>query len=231
MLKRLSLAAFLVSCAAILRADGPLSTSHTIGPDKLHYFTVTNTSSADLTGMTVLVVLHVQESTHPALSRQFYDFMLNSRQPPLKPGQSHTFGIGTGEHLTAPMEPSVEAAVFSDGSAVGDTAAIKSLWERRDWLIQGYNEVFAIIASSVPDINNRAEAVKILTQFEATRFSGSMPLEQRVPLKAAYETVIGNLRDNVRMQPDAIVASLKKKQSDRQALRDRQLAPKQLLWP
>jgi hypothetical protein len=94
------------------------------------------------------------------------------------------------------MSVRVDAAIFADGLAVGDTEAIKYVCDLWQGIVTGYQEIFHRIEVDVPDIGNREDAVGILTQIQDERFTPATPLAERMGVGQAYATVIGNLRDS-----------------------------------
>lgn len=158
-------------------------------------FTVTNESNVLLTGFTVAVERHSFGSSTVHHMKFYYDSLLN-HQPALKQGQSYTWHLGFDAREVPPLTVAVDAAIYANGFAAGDTQAIKSLWSRRQWLAVAYQEVFHQIDASVPDINNRAEAVRILTQIKDERLPPATPRDERAGVTGAYENVIANIRDS-----------------------------------
>jgi hypothetical protein len=118
---------------ACLAAPPTLDTSDALDARGEHAFTVTNQSLQTLTGMVVRVDCQPPGSASDVHAKYFYDSILNHFQPPLGPGQSYTFHVGSDKDDAHPMQISVESAIFSDGSTLGEPAAIQSLWKRREW--------------------------------------------------------------------------------------------------
>jgi hypothetical protein len=121
--------------------------------------------------------------------------------------------------------------MFSDGTAVGDPAAIRSLWKRREWLREGYQEVFhhfdVATGGNGTDSNDREPILNYLTQMENMRFGPASSHEERASVKAAYDTVIGNLRANSKVPPSDVIKALRADEAVRADEFRKQLAPPQ----
>lgn len=176
-------------------ADNKVETSESVASDKAHSFTVTNTSNSPITGMTVTSHRRPKGFSKDTITWYIYDCFLNPREPPLEPSQSYTFDVGNDVNDDRPMELSLDAVIFANGTATGDTAAIKSLWSRREWLVVGFREIFHDIdTASVDEAEDRDKLLHRLTSIYKTRIGPDTPREQRDSIMVAYETVIENIR-------------------------------------
>ena len=204
--------------------SSPLITSDHVETDGTHSFTVTNTSSAKLTGFTVVVDRYLSQGGH-ALGKWFYDSFFNSTQPPLSKGQSYTFSnLGASAADPIPVRIAVEDAIFSDGSSFGNPTAVQVQWDRRRWLVAGFQEVFNYIDKEIQDMTDKAGIIELLTRLRDQRLTPGMPHEERGPVAAAYNTVIGNLRDST--QPTAvIIAQIRARETARAKAVREQISP------
>lgn len=156
-------------------------------------FTVINNRDVPLTGFTVKAVYY--PAGVPNVATWIYDSAANgeSNQPALKPGESYTWHL-TPKNPTdlRPADFSVDAAIFADGLAVGDAAAIQSLWKRRKWAAIGLQQVFKDL-DSVPDVENTQDTISLLKRSEEQQLPPGTPREKRHGISNAYETIIGGL--------------------------------------
>jgi hypothetical protein len=212
--------------------DEALRTSETVDTNKAHKFTVTNAWSADLTGMIVRADRQFPGYKKDLQFRYIYDCILNPRQPPLKTGDSYTFDTGAESNDLQPMHVVVEAAVFADGSALGEPKAIKSLWARRTWLSANFNTAFHDIDVSVQDKGDRSEIMKVLTDLKNKKLlNKELSLEDRQTTVLAYDTIIHSVERQPDTPPSKVIQNLKNDVAVRQKTMADQLAPAQLLQP
>ena len=147
-------------------SDNALRTSESVDANKAHKFTVMNSWTTNLTGIMVEADRRFDGYKQDLHFRYIYDCFLNPTQPPLKPGESYTFDVGGDATDLQPMHVFVAAAIFSDGNAIGDPKAIKSLWARRTWLSANFDTAFHDIEISVQDKSDGAEIVRVLTELK-----------------------------------------------------------------
>ncbi len=210
-----------------LAADPPTVSTSDVMDDQGHAFTVTNTSAIPLTGMIVKSDRRPLYASQDVHHRYFYDTFLNLNQKPLETGQSYTFHVGTDTGELHPMQISVEAAIFSNGTALGEDAAIKSLWQRRTWLVFEFREVLNLIDQGAVDINDRAALIKGVAQFKEMRFKTKEPIEEQEAIIVAYDTVLDSVRtDNVNL-PKTIIDGIRQRETQRKAAIESQLMPLQ----
>lgn len=216
-------------CAGLgLASDvSSVSTSDAV-EEQGHAFTVTNTSGVSLTGMTVRSDRRPQYALRDLNFRYFYDCFLNLEQNPLGPGQSYTFHLGNDAGELHPMQISLEAAIFADGSALGDPTAVRSLWKRREWLVFEFSEVLGLIDRGIPKKDDKIELIKSLTKLKEMRLApASMPIEEREAVIVAYDSVIGNLRLDQIGLPKDIIAAIRVREERRKSAVQSQLAPRE----
>ena len=205
--------------------------SESTDANKVHRFTVTNVWNADLNGIMVRADRRIPGYTRNLQFHYFYDSFLNPLHVPLKPGESYTFDTGSDAADLQPMQLSVEAAIFADGNAIGDPVAIKSLWRRRAWLSNGFKEIFQHIDTDLADQTDRAEVVRTLIDIKNKRIGPTTPREERDSITAAYDTVIGNLKNNVSVAPAQMIQTLRKEINVRLKAMANQIAPAQIMDP
>ncbi|MBV9759525.1 MAG: hypothetical protein JO340_03085 [Acidobacteriaceae bacterium] len=215
----------LASAAAAFGVSDRLATSDSVTPGGLHTFVVTNTSNAVLTGMTIRNDDYDATGKRTAWGIRFFDSLLNSDADKLAPGQSHTFDMNS----RGKTDLRVDAAIFADGYAEGDPDAIQYLWDLRKWLAIGYQEVFEDFDTKVPDPNDWAAAIAALTQIKDSR-SGPPTGHgaQWHSVSNAYDTVIGNIRDNPKVAPQKMVETLRKQMEPRIKAIQSQIRPSQV---
>ncbi len=119
----------------------------------------------------------------------------------------------------------VDAAIFADGVAIGDSKAIKSLWDRREWLAVGFGEVFHDLDTSVPEASDKDGMIETLTQIEQTKSGPNTPREERNSIATAYETVIGNIRNSDPESVTKLIATLREQANRRIKAIQSQVAP------
>jgi hypothetical protein len=214
----------LLASAAAYGAPDRLVTSDTVAPSGVHTFVVTNTSEVVLTGMTVRTDA-LDATGKPMWGITFFDSLLNAVADKLEPGQSHTFHMNSN----GKTDIRVDAAIFADGYAEGDQEAIQYLWDLRKWLAIGYRQAFEDFDTKVPDTNDRAAAMATLTQIKDSR-SGPKTIRgaQWHSVSNAYETVIGNIRDNPNIAPEKMVEILRKQMEPRLKAIESQIPPPQV---
>ncbi len=216
-----------MSCLA---APPILDISDTLDVRGEHAFTVTNQSLQALTGMVVRVDSQPPGSSNDVHAKFFYDSVLNHFQPPLGTGQSYTFHVGSDKGDAHPMQISVESAIFSDGSTLGEQAAIQSLWKRREWSIVAYQDALDLADRSMTSSTDRTGAIKALTDVKRSRlYDTTRSIEERAAVNAAFSTVIGNLTDSANdVLPGAVIAKIRKRETERMATLQKQIVPAQV---
>lgn len=214
----------LLLAAAAYAAPDRLVTSDTVNASGMHTFVVTNNSNAVLTGMTIRDDDSDANGKHVAWGIRFFDCFLTSDSSQLAPGQSHTFDMGNARK----KELRVDAAIFADGYAEGDQEAIQYLWDRRKWMAIGYQEVFQDFETKVADINDRAAVIAALTQLKDTRMGPKIQRGMWHSISNAYDTVIGNIRENVKVTPAEMVATLRKQMEPQIQAIQSQIPPPQV---
>ena len=216
-------ASLFCASAVLLCQHAPLLTADQVADDGSHSFTVTNLSSATLTGMTVSFQRDLPGGGHES-GKRFYDCLINLSQNPLRTGESYTFHLGGGTADTAPMRVSLEDAIFSDGTTFGDSSAIQSEWDRRLWLVAGFQEVFQHIDSEANDQSDKPGLISLLTRLRGTRLNQTSSREERASVGAAYDTLIGNLRDGVAGATD-IISTIRGQETQRAKSIQQQTVP------
>ncbi len=152
-------------------------------------YTITNARDIPLTGFTVNVIHH--SSSSPDRATLIYDSLANGpSQPALKQGDSYTWHFYKDSPGVPPTEYSVDAAIFADGLAIGDSAAVQSLWDRCQWTAVALRKAFRDLDSSVPDIENTDEAISILKPLHDHWVAPGFAREQRDAFINAYGTLI-----------------------------------------
>ena len=214
----------LVSAAAAFGASDRLATSDTLAPGGLHTFVVTNTSNAVLTGMTIRSDDFDATGKRTAWGIRIFDSLLSSGADKLEPGQSHTFDMNSN----GKTDLRVDAAIFADGYAEGDQEAIQYLWDLRKWLAIGYQEAFEDFDTKVPDTNDREAAIATLTQIKDSRVGPKTHRGHWISVSNAYDTVIGNIRDNPKIPPQKMIEILRKQIEPRIKAIESQIPPSQV---
>jgi hypothetical protein len=215
----------LLACAAAYATPDRLVTTDSVAPGGLHTFVVTNTSNIVLTGMTIRRDEFDATGKRTSWDITFFDSLLNLDPEKLEPGQSHTFQMNSN----GKTDIRVDAAIFADGYAEGDQEAIQYLWDLRKWLAIGYQQAFEDFDSKVPDPNDQAAAIATLTQIKDSR-SGPPTVRgaQWHSVSNAYETVIGNIRDNPKIAPQKMIEILRKQIGPRIKAIQSQIPPSQV---
>ncbi len=218
----------LLGCSLVcLAAEPTLDTSDMIDARGEHVFTVTNKYSQPLTGIVVRVDRN--PGSFKDVGRYFYDSVMNS-QPALDTDQSYTFHLGSDKGDAQPMRIFVETAIFADGSALGEPAAIQSLWRRREFGFAELKEALDLADRSMTNSSDRSSAIKALTELKESRLNDrTRSIEERHAVDVAFSTVIGNLRDAASdVFADSIIASIRKKETDRETVFRKQVVPMQV---
>ena len=224
-ISRFQILLLLASASASFGASDRLATSDTISASGVHTFVVTNTSNVVLTGMTIRTDDYDATGKRTAWGIRIFDSLLNSDADKLEPGQSHTFHMNSN----GKTDIRVDAAIFADGYAEGDQEAIQYLWDSRKWLAIGYQQAFEDFDTKVPDANDREAAIATLTQVKDSR-SGP-PTHRNAQwhsVSNAYDTVIGNIRDNPKIAPGKMVEILHKQIDPRIKAIQSQIPPSQV---
>jgi len=210
MLKYLPVQLALSLCAPLLCFAGSerLQVTDKVLGDGTRLLTVTNVSTVPLTGITVEMI-----SNPPRMkSSMYYDSIL-SLHPELGPGESYTFHLGntvSDDHFTR----IVQAAVFSDGVAIGDPDGIRELWNRPVWDLKAREMAFHdydLAVAANPDVQS---VISALTARAQEVNPPGLPREERDALRHAYGDLIGNIK----RRPESASATVK---SLRQAISER----------
>jgi hypothetical protein len=196
-------------------------------------YTVRNNREVALTGFTIKAIAH--PATGSAVGTIIFDAFM-SGQAALKFGESYTWHFANDSSYARPTDYSVDAAIFADGVAVGDPAAIKSLWTRRHWTVVGLQEVFHDVDTAVPNLDDTESAIAILKQLQAARVPPGTPREERDSVRDAYGTVIEGLRMTADLRAKGklqftgsdTVAGMRRHSNDRIKAIQSQIAPAQV---
>jgi len=220
----------LFSTSGLVIAVDLATLTDVVSPKNTHIVTVKNNSNVLLTGM---IIKNTDYPPNPAQGSQgwfYYDSILSQGQRALAPGE--TFTIEYGPYTFSPQpEFSLESAVFSDGSAVGSTGAVKALWNRRLWRIKAYEMAFRDFDVNVSVVKDRVELLAVLEKAKRANYGPDTPREQRNAIMAAYDTLIGNIRDNPTIDPSHLLNQIKSDHLKTQQKILSQKVPAQVLTP
>jgi hypothetical protein len=98
-------------------------------------------------------------------------------------------------------------------------------------LIVGFQEIFHHLDVSVQNVDDRNDTVTLLTGIKKGRIGPTTPREERDSVMQAYDTVIGNIRDNLSAPPSRLIIVLRDQAAGRTKAIQSQLAPAQTKEP
>ena len=190
-------------------AEGQLQVSEKTMPDGLCQFTVKNTSGVFLTAIVVRQVDYPLNPSRSSSTHLFYDSFLNPHQRALVPGESYTFGLGPGVPGFSPAR-SIEAAIFSDGTAVGDVDGIRSLCKRHLWTVKAHEMALDDFDFLAAKQIGRQSLVETFQERASERNPPGLPREQRDALRYAYSDVLWNINGNPNVPPEKVYQTIER---------------------
>jgi hypothetical protein len=214
----------LLASTAAFGASDRLATSDSVSASGVHTFVVTNISNVVLTGMTIRRDDYDATGKRTAWGITLFDSLLDFHPDKLEPGQSHTFDMNSN----GKTDIRVDAAIFADGYAEGDQEAIQYLWDLRKWLAIGYREAFQDLDTAAAESNDRAALIATLTEIKDSRVGPKIHRGHWGSVASAYDTLIGNIRDNPNIAPEKMVEILHKQIDPRIKAIESQIPPSQV---
>lgn len=113
---------------------------------------------------------------------------------PILNGESRSFEIGYfRSEDTSDLRPQLKAAVFADGTSVGDPASVSSIFTRRE---NAYHELTAVenfLEGALKEREDTATVASSLRQMDASVASGPQGTDFKVPVRHVIYMVIRNV--------------------------------------
>lgn len=192
--------------------------------DQQRSFTFTNAYTQQLTGATVKIVRRTAGAPE-AKTTLIYDCFLNQGQPPLAPGESYAWNFGSD---VSSITITLDAAIFSDGTAQGTNDGLKSLWRRRSLLAGCFREIFSLLDQHPEMLQDRERAVTYLKASQQTRTSPQASVEEQAAVQTAYGTFLAGLTGVTAETPADGIHRLRDEITARIAEMEHQPAPGQI---
>lgn len=113
---------------------------------------------------------------------------------PIQVGESRTFDIGyfRGEN-TATLKPRLMAAVFADGTSVGDPASISSIFVRRENAYKELATLQAFLSDALKNERDSATVLSSLHQMDESTANSTLGADYKIAVRHVLYMVISNL--------------------------------------